>query len=126
MIDDDLGRRLAGLAPDPAPGYWARIDAALVQAAADRTPTAPRLEQPRGHDPENTVPRPPSHEQPSRERFGPDGRHRSRILLVAAAILLALMAAGGLLAALPDANPIATSPETTATTAPPTIPTRTR
>lgn len=121
MTDDYLTRHLPGLAPDPAPGYWARIDTALEQAAAHRTPVAPRFDRSR-HSEASPGRGRRSYERPSGERPDHDGRHRSRILLVAAAILLALVAAGGILAALPDTNPIATSPETTATTEPPSIP----
>ncbi len=90
MNDNELGRRLVGLVPDPAPGYWGAVDGAREQAASGGS--AP-LSSPRSARPE----------------LAAGGGRRSRILMVAAAITVALAVGGGLLAARPDSTQI-TSP----------------
>lgn len=93
MNDDELGRHLTRLVPDPAPGYWDTIDRALEDVAEGRpAPLAAGPEAATG------------------------GGRRSRVLMVAAAFTVALAMAGGLMAARTDRTQTTTPADQTAPT----------
>jgi hypothetical protein len=112
MNDDELKRKLDDLVPEPGPGYWERIDAMLEAVEAERDSTLPQRPvaspQPTmspgrsetaepARDTDDNVIRLTDMNETREDRF--ESAAGKRLMLVAAAVLVVLMAGGALFVA---------------------------